>query len=93
MLIRKIKGGNESLPPSGNQVTIIINESGLYSLILSSKMPNAKRFKRWERVNEYLELSKSGAVRKGDYITEPQFYKGTYKYPCLKQNFDGFEEG
>lgn len=33
----------------GNQdkETIIINESGLYSLILSSKMPNAKKFKRW----------------------------------------------
>ena len=26
---------------------ILINESGLYSLILSSKMPNAKKFKRW----------------------------------------------
>lgn len=25
----------------------IINESGLYSLILSSKLPNAKKFKRW----------------------------------------------
>ena len=33
----------------GNQdkETIIINESGLYSLILSSKMSNAKKFKRW----------------------------------------------
>ena len=33
----------------GNQdkETIIINESGLYSLILSSKMPNAKKFKHW----------------------------------------------
>lgn len=29
------------------QNTPIINESGLYSLILSSKLPNAKRFKRW----------------------------------------------
>lgn len=29
------------------QVTTIINESGLYSLILSSKLPTAKRFKRW----------------------------------------------
>lgn len=31
----------------GNQdkETILINESGLYSLILSSKMPNAKKFK------------------------------------------------
>lgn len=33
----------------GNQdkETIIINESGLYSLILSSKLPTAKQFKRW----------------------------------------------
>lgn len=33
----------------GNQdkETIIINESGLYSLILSSKLPAAKKFKRW----------------------------------------------
>ena len=29
------------------QETILINESGLYSLILSSKLPNAKKFKRW----------------------------------------------
>ena len=29
------------------QETIIINESGLYSLILSSKLPTAKAFKRW----------------------------------------------
>ena len=29
------------------QETIIINESGLYSLILSSRLPQAKEFKRW----------------------------------------------
>ncbi|WKY47308.1 BRO family protein [Eubacteriaceae bacterium ES3] len=29
------------------QDTILINESGLYSLIMSSKLPSAKRFKRW----------------------------------------------
>lgn len=29
------------------QETIIINESGLYSLVLSSKLPRAKAFKRW----------------------------------------------
>ena len=29
------------------QNTILINESGLYSLILSSKLPTAKRFKHW----------------------------------------------
>lgn len=31
----------------GIQETWVINESGLYSLILSSKLPNAKKFKRW----------------------------------------------
>lgn len=39
------------LPNSQNGKTIgkayIINESGLYSLILSSKLESAKRFKRW----------------------------------------------
>ena len=30
-----------------NRGLTVINESGLYSLILSSKMPNAKKFKRW----------------------------------------------
>ena len=30
-----------------NRMTIFINESGLYSLILSSKLPQAKEFKRW----------------------------------------------
>jgi len=50
----------------GNQVkeTIVINESGLYSLILSSKMPNAKKFKRWV-TSEVLP-----AIRKhGSYMT------------------------
>ena len=34
-------------PQGGTQDTVIINESGLYSLILSSKLPTAKKFKRW----------------------------------------------
>ena len=33
--------------PGGAQEMVIINESGLYSLILSSKLPTAKAFKRW----------------------------------------------
>lgn len=37
-----IQGGTQ-----GNPNMTIINESGLYSLILSSKLPAAKRFKRW----------------------------------------------
>ena len=40
------KGGNESFTPGGTQKIIIINESGLYSLIFSSKLESARRFKR-----------------------------------------------
>ena len=41
------KLNNESLSSLGQRGGWIINESGLYCLILSSKMPNAKKFKRW----------------------------------------------
>lgn len=41
------KGVSEFLTPGGKQNIPIINESGLYSLIMSSRLPAAKRFKRW----------------------------------------------
>jgi len=40
------KGGDILSTPGGRQQITIINESGLYSLILSSKLPQAKEFKR-----------------------------------------------
>lgn len=40
------RGMSKMDTPSGEQEMLIINESGLYSLILSSKMPKAKAFKR-----------------------------------------------
>lgn len=47
----------------GNQdkETIIINESGLYSLILSSKMPNAKKFKHWVTSEVLPQIRKTGS--------------------------------
>ena len=41
------EGMSEILTPEGNQQVPIINESVLYSLILSSKIPKARQFKRW----------------------------------------------
>lgn len=41
------KGVAKCDTPGGVQDLTVINESGLYSLILSSKLPNAKKFKRW----------------------------------------------
>lgn len=58
------KGVVEMTTPGGIQPTTAINESGLYSLILSSKLPSAKAFKRWV-TSEVLP-----AIRKnGGYIT------------------------
>lgn len=56
----------------GNQdkETIIINESGLYSLILSSKMPNAKRFKRWVTSEVLPTLRKTGTYEMPNMSTE-----------------------
>lgn len=43
------------------QTPILINESGLYSLILSSKMPNAKKFKHWVTAEVLPSIRKTGA--------------------------------
>ena len=53
------------------QETIIINESGLYSLILSSKMPKAKQFKRWV-TNEVLpSIRKHGVYATQELLNNP----------------------
>lgn len=41
------KGVAKCDTPSGEQDMTIINESGLYSLVLSSKLPTARKFRRW----------------------------------------------
>lgn len=44
-----------------NKETILINESGLYSLVLSSKLPNAKQFKRWVTSDVLPSIRKHGS--------------------------------
>lgn len=48
----------------------VINESGLYSLILSSKLPNAKKFKRWVTSEVLPTLRKTGSYAKAP--TDPR---------------------
>lgn len=59
------KGVGEIQTPGGTQTMTVINESGLYSLILSSKLPNAKQFKRWVTSEVLPSIRKHGA-----YLTE-----------------------
>lgn len=57
----------------GNQdkETIIINESGLYSLILSSKLPNAKKFKRWVTSEVLPSIRRTGLYATDELIANP----------------------
>ena len=55
------KLNNESLSSLGQRGGWLINESGLYSLILSSKLPNAKAFKRWVTSEVLPTIRKTGS--------------------------------
>lgn len=59
MLPQEAEAQNGTLP-SGSTKTALINESGLYSLILSSKMPKAKAFKHWVTGEVLPALRKNG---------------------------------
>lgn len=63
------KTSNKTLRVNGTNLTLI-NESGLYSLILKSKLPQAKQFKRWV-TNEVLpSIRKHGAYMTDEVLKE-----------------------
>ena len=57
---------------------VIINESGLYSLVLSSKLPQAKEFKRWVTAEVLPQIRQTGGyiptrnLRTGEVMTESE---------------------
>ena len=55
------KLNNETLSSLGQRGGWLINESGLYSLILSSKLSNAKKFKRWVTSEILPAIRKTGS--------------------------------
>jgi prophage antirepressor-like protein len=55
------KGVAKCDTPGGVQELTVINESGLYSLVLSSKLPNAKQFKHWVTAEVLPSIRKHGA--------------------------------
>lgn len=54
------KGTHKVSTPSGIQEMTILNESGLYSAILNSNLPNAKKFKRWVTSEVLPTIRKTG---------------------------------
>lgn len=68
------KGVNEMDTPGGRQQILIINESGLYSLVLSSKLPSAKAFKRWITHDVIPTIRKTGGyVNDADKFVDAYF--------------------
>lgn len=53
-----------------NRQMTIINESGLYSLVLSSKLPTARKFKRWVTSEVIPSIRKHGAYMTPDKLEE-----------------------
>lgn len=64
------KQGSQIATSGQRREMIVINESGLYSLILSSKLKEAKRFKRWVTSEVLPTIRKHGA-----YATAPTIDK------------------
>ena len=58
-------------PLGGQQDTWLINESGLYSLILKSKLPSAKKFKRWVTSEVLPTIRKHGMYATEDLLNNP----------------------
>lgn len=56
-----------------NRNMTIINESGLYSLILSSKLPQAKEFKRWVTSEVLPTIRKNGMYATDELLDNPDF--------------------
>lgn len=65
------KLNNESLSSLGQRGGWLINESGLYSLILSSKMPNAKKFKRWVTSEVLPTIRRHGLYAMDEVLANP----------------------
>lgn len=57
----------------GTQNLTVINESGFYSLVLSSKMPNAKKFKHWVTAEVLPAIRKTGG-----YVANEDVFVETY---------------
>ena len=56
-----------------NRGLTLINESGLYSLVLSSKLPTAKKFKRWVTSEVLPSVRKHGLYATDELLDNPDF--------------------
>lgn len=74
-------GWQITTPSRGTQTATIINESGLYSLILSSKLPAAKKFKRWVTSEVLPSIRKTGS-----YTAKPDDAMQSKRLEVMERN-------
>lgn len=67
------RGKSKIDTPSGTQNMTIINESGLYSLIFASKLPTAKKFKRWVTSEVLPTIRRHGMYAMDELLNNPDF--------------------
>lgn len=65
------KGVTKCDTPGGIQELTVINESGLYSLVFSSKLPTAKKFKHWVTSEVLPQIRKHGMYAIDEIIENP----------------------
>ena len=76
--------------PGGRQQITLINESGLYCLILSSNLPVAKKFKRWITSEVLPEIHRKGSysqVKTENILKDPRLTasaKAIFMYLCSR---------
>ena len=73
------KGASQIATSSGMQEMTIINESGLYSLIFSSKLPAAKDFKHWVTSEVLPSIRKHGMYAVDALLDNPDFAIQTFQ--------------
>ncbi|MCI9082841.1 MAG: phage antirepressor [Lachnospiraceae bacterium] len=65
------KGTQLMSTPSGEQNMTIINESGLYEAVMGSKIPSAKKFKRWVTSEVLPSIRKHGMYAEDELLDNP----------------------
>jgi len=78
------KRGSQIATPGGKQEAVIINESGLYSLIFGSKLDEAKKFKKWVTSEVLPQIRKTGSYKKDELLS--------FKGECVKLIDDRLSE-
>lgn len=74
--------------PGGRQNITVINEAGVYSLILSSKLPNAKRFKHWVTSEILPAIRKTGGymIQDSTYFIDKYFTTASAQQRLILQS-------